>query len=110
MAQYYKTCRSCYPRWVRWLTEENEEAAAWREDMGQLLYEASVKAATAIAKELDAAVEDLDNAATTLTTTRKDAAKKKKIYYLGNTKNYTNTSNYVYLTNFERAKRLGLPV
>lgn len=109
MAQYYKYQYAgvVIPGWVRWLTEENEEAAAWREDMGQLLYEASIKAGTAINKELNAAVEDLDDAVTTLDEElEKDAQKKRRRYNnLGNTKNYTNSSNYVYLTNFERAKK-----
>lgn len=82
------------PGFVRWVTEEDEEGKAWREDFAAMMAKAAIQAADNIQKDFeqfDSQLEEDFNSG--------------RIRLQRSFINYTNTSNYVYLTNFERAKK-----
>lgn len=82
------------PGFVRWAQEEDEEGRAWRQDFAEMMAKAAKQAADKVQanfEEFDSQLEEDFNSG--------------KIRLQRSFVNYTNTSNYVYLTNFERAKK-----
>lgn len=82
------------PGFVRWVEEEDEEGKAWREDFAEMM----AKAAKQAADKVEANFEKFDSQL-------EEDFNSGRITLQRSLVNYTNTSNYVYLTNFERAKK-----